>query len=130
KNDKLRIRAKCLGRNHVFTLDGEGPSNIDVGLKKKTRKDKGKQDVRPSDPVGPNKKGVSLGGRGRPKPLAADECPWALQITKVKNSETWEVRTYFNEHKCLQSRQVHAFTSKFLSKGIVDQIEKNPDVQL
>ncbi|GJX98969.1 mutator type transposase [Tanacetum coccineum] len=129
KNDKLRIRAKCLGRNHVFTLDGEGPGNTDVGPKKKTRKDKGKQDVGPSDPVGPNKKGVSL-GRGRIKPLAADECHWALQITKVKNSETWEVRTYSDEHKCLQSRKVHACTSKFLSKGIVDQIEKNPDVPI
>ncbi|GJT19244.1 hypothetical protein Tco_0877950 [Tanacetum coccineum] len=130
KNDKLRIRAKCLGRNPVFTLDGEGPSNTDAGPKKKTRKVKGKQDVGPSDPVEPNKKGVSLGGRGRPKPLAADECPWALQITKVKNSETWEVRTYSDEHKCLQSRQIHACTSKFLSKGIVDQIEKNPDVPI
>ncbi|GKA34574.1 mutator type transposase [Tanacetum coccineum] len=119
KNDKLRIRAKCLGRNPVFTLDGEGPSNTDAGPKKKTRKVKGKQDV-----------GPSLGGRGRPKPLAADECPWALQITKVKNSETWEVRTYSDEHKCLQSRQIHACTSKFLSKGIVDQIEKNPDVPI
>ncbi|GKC60913.1 hypothetical protein Tco_1088511 [Tanacetum coccineum] len=130
KNDKLRIRAKCLGRNPVFTLDVEGPSNTNVGPKKKTRKVKGKQDVGPSDPVGPNKKGVSLGGRGRPKPLAADECPWALQITKVKNSETWEVRTYSDEHKCLQSRKIHACTSKFLSKGIVDQIEKNPDVPI
>ncbi|GKE44425.1 hypothetical protein Tco_1471709, partial [Tanacetum coccineum] len=33
-------------------------------------------------------------------------------------------------HKCLQSRQIHACTSKFLSKGIVDQIEKNPDVPI
>ncbi|GKD59175.1 hypothetical protein Tco_1296684 [Tanacetum coccineum] len=127
KNDKLGIRAKCLGRIHVFTLDGEGPSNTaEVAPTKKTIKVKGKKDVGPSDLIGPNKKGVSLGGRGRPKPLAADECPWALQITKVKNSETWEVRTYSDDHKCLQSREIHACTSKFLSKGIVDQIEKNP----
>ncbi|GJV81851.1 zinc finger, SWIM-type containing protein, partial [Tanacetum coccineum] len=73
KNDKVRIRAKCLGRIHVFTLDGEGPSNIEeVAPRKKTTKVKGKKDVGPSDPIGPNKKGVSLGGRGRPKPLAAD----------------------------------------------------------
>nr|GFA42245.1 hypothetical protein [Tanacetum cinerariifolium] len=103
KNDKVRIRAKCLGRIPVFTLDGEGPSNTkEVAPTKKTTKVKGKKDVGPSDPVGPNKKGVSLGGRGRPKTLAADECPWDLQITKVKNTKTWEVRTYTDEHKCLQ----------------------------
>ncbi|GKD47612.1 zinc finger, SWIM-type containing protein [Tanacetum coccineum] len=63
KNDKVRIRAKCLGRIHVFTLDGEGPSNIEeVAPRKKTTKVKGKKDVGPSDPIGPNKKGVSLGG--------------------------------------------------------------------
>ncbi|GJU80916.1 hypothetical protein Tco_1283281 [Tanacetum coccineum] len=43
---------------------------------------------------------VLIGGRGRPKPLAPDECPWAVQITK------------------------------FLSKGIVDQVEKNPDIPI
>nr|GEW38067.1 zinc finger, SWIM-type [Tanacetum cinerariifolium] len=62
KNDKLRIRAKCLGRILVFTLDGEGPSNTEeVTPTKKTTKVKGKKDVGPSDPVGPNKKCVSLG---------------------------------------------------------------------
>ncbi|GJV95689.1 hypothetical protein Tco_1547266 [Tanacetum coccineum] len=131
KNDKLRIRAKCLGKIHVFTLDGEGPSNTkEAAPKKKTTKVKGKKDVGPSDPVGPNKKGVSLGGRGRPKPLAADEYPWALQISKVKNTKTWEVKTYTDEHKCLQSREIHACTSKFLSKGIVEQIEKDPDIPI
>ncbi|GJZ51393.1 ribonuclease H-like domain-containing protein [Tanacetum coccineum] len=58
KNDKLRIRAKCLGRIPVFTLDGEGPSNTEeVAPTKKTTKVKGKKDVGLSDPVGPNKKG-------------------------------------------------------------------------
>nr|GEV65920.1 hypothetical protein [Tanacetum cinerariifolium] len=129
KNDKVRIKANCLGRIPVFTLDGEMPSNTDeVAPTKKTTKVKGKKDVGPSDPVRPNKKGMSLGGKGRPKPLATDECPRALQITKVKSTETWEVRTYTNEHQCLQSRKIHACTSKFLSKGIVEQIEKNTDI--
>ncbi|GJZ47585.1 hypothetical protein Tco_0601417 [Tanacetum coccineum] len=60
KNDKVRIRAKCFGRNPVFILDGEGPSTTDVGPKKKTIKGKGKQD---DTPLGPNKKGISSGGR-------------------------------------------------------------------
>nr|GEW40924.1 hypothetical protein [Tanacetum cinerariifolium] len=129
KNYKVRIRAKCLGIIPMFIVDGEGPSNTEaLAPRKKTTKVKGKKDVGPIDPVGLNKKGVSLGGRGRPKPLAADECPWALQITKVKNTKTWEVRTYTDEHKCLQSREIHAYTSNFLSKGIVDQIEKNPGI--
>ncbi|GJZ46103.1 DNA helicase [Tanacetum coccineum] len=86
KNDKLGIRAKCLGKIHVFTLDGEGPSNTkEAAPKKKTTKVKGKKDVGPSDPVGPNKKG---------------------------------------------SREIHACTSKFLYKGIVEQIEKDPDIPI
>ncbi|GKB46913.1 mutator type transposase [Tanacetum coccineum] len=52
------------------------------------------------------------------------------KISKVKNTKTWEVKTYTDEHKCLQSREIHACTSKFLSKGIVEQIEKNPDIPI
>ncbi|GKB58759.1 zinc finger, SWIM-type containing protein [Tanacetum coccineum] len=86
KNDKFRIKAKCLGRIHVFTLDGEGPSNTEeVAPTKKTTKVKGKKDVGPSDAVEPNKKG---------------------------------------------SGEIHACTSKCLSKGIVDQMEKNPDIPI
>ncbi|GJU40044.1 hypothetical protein Tco_1193001, partial [Tanacetum coccineum] len=99
-----------------FILDGEEPSTTDVGPKKKTIKGKGKQD---DTPLGPNKKGFSSGGRGRPKPLAPDECPWAVQITKVKNSETWEVRTYNEEHKCLQSRKIIACTHKLVPADYV-----------
>ncbi|GJR11944.1 hypothetical protein Tco_0794596 [Tanacetum coccineum] len=102
KNDKVRIRAKCFGRNPVFILDGEGPSTTDVGPKKKTIKGKGKQD---DTPLGPNKKGISSGGRGRPKPLAPDDMS-------------------------LASRKIIACTHKFLSKGIVDQVEKNPDIPI
>ncbi|GJS21004.1 mutator type transposase [Tanacetum coccineum] len=70
-----------------LAMDKVKAITTDVGPKKKTIKGKGKQD---DTPLGPNKKGISSGGRGRPKPLAPDECPWAVQITKVKNSETWE----------------------------------------
>ncbi|GJV86322.1 zinc finger, SWIM-type containing protein [Tanacetum coccineum] len=125
KNDKLRIRAKCLGRNPVFTLDGEGPSNTDVGPKKKTRKDKGKQDVGPSDPVGPNKKGVSLGGRGRPKPLAVDECPWALQITKVKNNETYGRNLGHNSRSCKGQKDPGISTSQ-RTTNVVAGTRKRP----
>ncbi|GJX96569.1 putative transcription factor interactor and regulator CCHC(Zn) family protein, partial [Tanacetum coccineum] len=68
KNDKVRIRAKCFGRN----------SSVYTRVVK------------------------VLVVRGLAKPLVArDECPWAVQITKVKNSETWE-----------------------------DQVEKNPDIPI
>ncbi|GJY69603.1 hypothetical protein Tco_0472585 [Tanacetum coccineum] len=88
-------------------------------LLQKPSKDKGKKVVGPSVLVGPTKKVVSSSGKGRPKPLADDECPWALQISKVNKSKTWEVRTYADEHKCLQSREMHACNSKLLAKGII-----------
>ncbi|GKA67488.1 hypothetical protein Tco_0767405 [Tanacetum coccineum] len=88
KNDKVRIRAKCFGRNPVFILDGEGPSTTDVGPKKKTIKGKGKQD---DTPLGLIRKG-------------------SVQV--------------------VESRKIIACTHKFLSKGIVDQVEKNPDIPI
>ena len=131
RNDKVRVRAKCQGRIPVFTTQGDGPSKPAIEkATKKPSKGKGKKGIGPSDPVEPNKKGISLGGRGRPKPLAEDECPWSLLVSKVTNSETWEVRTHEPNHKCLQSRDIKACTSKFMSKGIIDQIEKNPDVPI
>ena len=124
RNDKVRVRAKCLGRIPVFTTQGDGPSKpaTDAATKKPS-KGKGKKGVGPSDSVEPNKKGISLGGRGRPKPLAEDECPWFLLVSKITNSETWEVRTHEPNHKCLQSRDIKACTSAFMAQGIIDQIE-------
>ncbi|GKD18287.1 hypothetical protein Tco_1207445, partial [Tanacetum coccineum] len=88
KNDKVRIRAKCFGRNPVFILDGEGPSTTDVGPKKKTIKGKGKQ----------------------------DDTPLGL----IRNGSV----------QVVESRKIIACIHKFLSKGIVDQVEKNPDIPI
>lgn len=124
RNDKLRVRAKCMGRIPVFTTQDDGPSQpaTDATTKKKV-KGKSKKGVGPSDQVEPTKKGISLGGRGMLKPLAEDEFPWVLLMSKIRNSKTWEVRTYEPNHKCLQSRDIKACTSAFMAQGIIDQIE-------
>ncbi|GJZ74564.1 hypothetical protein Tco_0639029 [Tanacetum coccineum] len=70
KNDKVKIRAKCLGTIHVFTFIGERPSITEVvAPNKKAAKEKGKKRVGPSVTIRPSKKAISIGGRGRPKLL-------------------------------------------------------------
>ena len=66
KNDKSRVRAKCMGRIPVFTTDkhGVGPSRpANDATTKSKLKGKGKKGVGPTDPVEPTKKGISLCGR-------------------------------------------------------------------
>ncbi|GJR93508.1 hypothetical protein Tco_0265682 [Tanacetum coccineum] len=101
KNDKVRIRAKCFGRNPVFILDGEGPSTTDVGPKKKTIKGKVNMMI---TPLGPKRKGISSGGRSK-EPI-------------MKNI-------------MLSVKENYCFTLQVLvKKGIVDQVEKNLDIPI
>ena len=59
--------------------------------------------------------------------LAANQCPWVLHVYKLED-ETWKVKTYDSEHKCLQSRKIKYCTADFLSEDIMDQIETNPEI--
>ncbi|GJV60433.1 mutator type transposase [Tanacetum coccineum] len=119
KNDKLRIRAKCLGKIHVFTLDGEGPSNTkEVAPKKKTTKVKGKKDVGPSDPVRPNKKGKYELGVSRMKAFKAKSA--ALNQVKGDYSQQYTMlRDY-----CLELRRANLDTT------IKIEVERDSDTDL
>ncbi|GKA62166.1 hypothetical protein Tco_0761685 [Tanacetum coccineum] len=48
-----------------------------------------------------------------------------LSKSKIGDSETWQVKTYDLEHKCLQSRKIKYCTANLLFEGIMDQIESN-----
>ncbi|KAI3509052.1 hypothetical protein L1887_24076 [Cichorium endivia] len=67
---------------------------------------------------------TSLNNDGTPE----KKCPWVLYASKWKQDVDWEVKTYVQEHKCLQSRDVKACTYKFLSQQIVQQIDSNPNI--
>ncbi|GJX08639.1 mutator type transposase [Tanacetum coccineum] len=56
-------------------------------------------------------------------------CPWLLYLSKGDKSK-WLVKTFKDEHKCLQSRQIKHCTSTFLSKLITDLITMNPQIPI
>ncbi|GJX44062.1 mutator type transposase [Tanacetum coccineum] len=55
--------------------------------------------------------------------------PWLLYLSKGDKSK-WLVKTFKDEHKCLQSRQIKHCTSNFLSKQITDLITMNPQIPI
>nr|GEW92051.1 hypothetical protein [Tanacetum cinerariifolium] len=56
-------------------------------------------------------------------------CPWLLYLSKG-DKEKWVIKTFKDEHKCLQSRKFKYCTSSFLSKGITNLIILNPQMPI
>ena len=54
-------------------------------------------------------------------------CPWNVYISPSRDGK-WVVKTFNNEHKCLQSRDIKACTSTFLAKHVADLISHNPEM--
>lgn len=113
KNDKQRIRARCVG-----TIPACGTSG-GIGL----------------GTVPKRKTGPLTRGRGRDVYLRSQkeeptDCPWLLYVAKDTYKDVWSVRTFKDEHKCLQSREIKACDYKFLSKQILDQVQVNPDIPI
>ena len=108
KNDKERVRAKCLGQIPIC-----GPSES-AGL------DTGPNKIR-EDPI---TRGIKRKERMEVDIDSSSKgCPWLLYVTKLQGCETSSVRTYKDEHKCLQSREIKSCDYKFLSKQIKDQVQ-------
>lgn len=110
KNDKVRIRVMCVGTIPNFTTNEIGEPSGPISQ---------------VDEMGPNENQVD---KGKKVILQENICPWILHISNIRKTETWMVKTFNGNHKCLQSRQVKACTAEFLSKQIVDQIESNPEI--
>ena len=55
-----------------------------------------------------------------------------LSLSKSQNSEdeTWTVKTFEDEHNCLQNRKVNMLTNTFLSKEIEETLVTNPEVPI
>lgn len=112
KNDKLRVRAVCRGKIPNFTSDGPADGPEVKGKPIKSKKASGSK-IR--------SKGVSI-------KHSEPECPWSLQCSKLPNEDTWQVKTFEDVHKCLQSRTVKKCTATFLSKEVEETIKPNPKI--
>nr|GEV48711.1 hypothetical protein [Tanacetum cinerariifolium] len=132
KNDKLRIRAVCRGKcpNSV----GPNASKLNSPNKGKLKQVNGKwvksKTVKTScSGQGINKvDGIRIKVCGKKGSYVYDTitCLWSLQISKENN--TWTVKTYKDEHTCLQTREVKLLTDKWLSNQIEDIVKPNPSI--
>ncbi|GKE01358.1 mutator type transposase [Tanacetum coccineum] len=140
KNDGERVRAVCRGvipclpcvdeitsgANQVIgPSQGSGPSQVSgpsEGIGSKVKWTKKKIAVTRS----PQKLTINGGKPNSKKQLDGNQCPWVLLVSKIKNSETWQVRTYKSEHKCLQTRKNIYATYQWFSKELVQQLKTNP----
>jgi hypothetical protein len=117
KDEKNRIRVICAGSlpNFEFNEDGvlqesqQRVENVVAALNE-------------------GLKGKNKGGRGKKANPEKYLCPWTLLVSLDKASSSWMVKTYLEEHKCTQSRQIKACTSSFLSGHLMEQIEENPNI--
>ncbi|PWA44691.1 transposase, MuDR, MULE transposase domain protein [Artemisia annua] len=108
KNDKLRLRVICKGV--VPSVNNKDAFVDKVQSQTDHKSDKGKKVIEheENDKV---------------------ECPWILYISKGDKGK-WVVKTFIDEHKCLQSRKIKHCTSTFLSKHITDIITNNPEIPI
>nr|KAJ0215269.1 hypothetical protein LSAT_V11C300144210 [Lactuca sativa] len=56
------------------------------------------------------------------------KCPWAVLVSRPKETDDWVVNTLINEHWCVQSRTIKSCNYKFIATNIVKQIESNPTI--
>ncbi|GJU56463.1 hypothetical protein Tco_1230177, partial [Tanacetum coccineum] len=111
KNDKFKVRVKCNGQTLVF----------------KTFNDVNPAEEGGSGPVDKQIKGVSGPIDG---PIVENEktCPWTLLVSKGSQEETWRVKTFVDNHSCLQSRDIKKCIATFLAKEVEDTIIPNPSI--
>ncbi|GJS21174.1 putative RNA-directed DNA polymerase, eukaryota, reverse transcriptase zinc-binding domain protein [Tanacetum coccineum] len=134
KNDKRRVRAVCRGKcpNSV----GPNASGLNSPNKGKLKQVNGKwvksktvetscsgQEINTVDGIK-----IKVGGKKGSYVYDTISCPWSLQISKENN--TWTVKTYKDEHTCLQTRVVKRLTDKWLSNQIEDIVKPNPGIPI
>ena len=147
KNDNERVRAVCRGvipslpTGEDSNIDGRpsqasgptqssGPSQS-TQPKEKWTKNKVAKAHGYTSPIKRNTTKERLINGGKPnkkKQVDNTKCPWVLLVSKLRNSESWEVRTYFSEHKCLQERENLYATYEWFSKELIEQLKTNPNI--
>ncbi|KAF5760233.1 putative transposase, mutator type, transposase, MuDR, plant, MULE transposase [Helianthus annuus] len=135
RNDKKGIRVVCEGRCPIFTCgpNQTGPSQSGPGIHIQSATcQKGKESSASGTKKG-FKKGLVECNDKRKGRLNSVDCPWVLYLSRLSDEdETWVVKTYQPDHKCLTSRKIQPFTSTFLAKKefVMNQIAANPNISV
>nr|GEV49471.1 hypothetical protein [Tanacetum cinerariifolium] len=125
--------AKEMDKSKVFWC-----SSYDCQIHKKMIMNRGKEILDEGNKVEGNTqetakgKKVNVSNKGKDKMVNEQEedkteCPWVLYISKGDTGK-WLVRTFKEEHKCLQSRKIKTCTLTFLLKHIQDLLVMNPEI--
>ncbi|PWA35861.1 zinc finger, SWIM-type [Artemisia annua] len=113
KNDKLRVRAQCRGTIPQFHDEGDGPSKV-IGPSeanepnKKQPWTKSKVSQSRGHECSPRSQAKVVGGKPKLRKFADNECTWALQVSKLPDSQTWQVKSYDDEHRLDTWRTVYS----------------------
>ncbi|GKB51638.1 hypothetical protein Tco_0902391 [Tanacetum coccineum] len=127
------------GNNSCFHANSEVGSSQVVGPSQTVRPSQGSQTKWTKGKIATSKgiesplsqsKLKKVGGKPNLRKVAENQCPWVLHVSKLQDSETWQVKTFDDTHKYLQSRKIKYLTSEFLSQDIMDQIETNPKIPI
>ncbi|GJS02021.1 hypothetical protein Tco_0318529 [Tanacetum coccineum] len=131
KNNKERVRVRCEGT--IPALVPYVAIEIDMG-KSEFSQTKGGPVIRENS--NSNKQNIlgkdkTCQGKGKKvnkqKKVDRYSCPWTMLVAYT-NEGRWEVRTLIEDHNCLQSREIKACTSRFLSDHIIKSLATNPDI--
>lgn len=153
KNDKVRVRVRCHGQTPHYRTKGallreinqvvlnaspQKGKSVKIGEELKEVHAKGKS-VKPLNEKDTKGKGVVVedsekveGETMKPKKkkvkAAKPTCPWTLHVSKGKDEDKWMVKTFIEDHKCLQNRSLRQCSSTFLSHHIGDSVTADPDI--
>ena len=58
------------------------------------------------------------------------KCPFVIYCAKRKSMDTWQIRTYNDEHICGRQFRNKQASSKWLGKNIVEQLRTNRNMKL
>ncbi|GJY43096.1 mutator type transposase, partial [Tanacetum coccineum] len=133
KNDKERVRVRCEGTipalvPYVATDTDMGKnefSQIKGGPVIRENSISGKQNI-----LGKDKKYEGNGIKvNKQKKVDKYSCPWTMLVSYT-NEGRWELRTLIEDHNCLQSREIKACTSRFLSYHVIKSLATNPGIPM
>ncbi|RYR63341.1 hypothetical protein Ahy_A04g021141 [Arachis hypogaea] len=66
----------------------------------------------------------------RVRAVCTGECPFWLYAAKMKEEDTWQLRSMNLTHTCTQTHRVGILHSKWLGKAFKKKVESNPKVKI
>ncbi|KAK1411708.1 hypothetical protein QVD17_38268 [Tagetes erecta] len=117
RNESNRFRVVCLGVNPVLVSGGSN-----------SKKDEtcGFKSAHESFQEGGASSSTNKSKYQRPTPT----CSWKLYLSRKSKLDSWIVKTYHEEHECLQIREVRLYTVSSIAREIEQIVDSNLGIPL